>query len=319
MIYLLKQRTKLSEFVFANIKDAETIFYPVIKKSPFTQRLIKALYYKINDNFFLDFFPSETSLKLKSIRENDTLIVVGEDIYTYWVVSNLCRRVKHKVAFFWNSESDFARQKCTRFITKQNDKAKAIVSYIHNLGFCMASFDQRDAKLYNMFFFPQFYRFVPVEVKENYKYTFFFCGRDKGRKKIIDFYKNMLVPYGYCKFIVMSDGQANDPVPYDEYVEYIKNTEILCEAVQKNQTGLTVRAMEALFFNKKLITNSIEIMNYEIYHPNNILVINSATTRQEIEDFIRKPIVKIDDVIKSNYDVNTFVKILDKYARNNPF
>ena len=308
-------KSGLAEFIFSDIKDAEIIFYPVIKKLPFCVRLMKALYYKVNDNFYMNFFPRETTQRLKKIREEDTLIVVCENIYTYWVVSKLCRKVRYKVAFFWNSESDFARQKCTRSINREKDKAKAIVSYIRNLGFYMASFDKRDATLYKMFFYPQFYRFVSVEENIRYKYRFFFCGRDKGRKEIIDLYRKKLTPYGICRFVIMTDGKKIDPIPYNEYVKCIKNTEVLCEIVQQNQTGLTVRAVEALFLNKKLITNNIEIKKYDFYNPNNVLILNPSTSTFEIEQFLRSPIVNIDCSVKSKYDVNTLVRKLDNYAK----
>lgn len=315
MIYILKQKTKLSEFIFSGMDVAETIFYPPVRRNPFIHRIVKAIYYKMCDKIYLNFFPPETSAKLSAIKSEDTLIVVGEDIYTYWVVYNLCKHVKYKVAYFWNPKSTFERQKCTRNILKSKNKAHEIVSYIRNLGYTMATFDYGDALAFNMRFFPQFYRFIESTESKDMKYYFFFCGRDKGRKDTIEFYKEKLTPFGKCKFVVMSEGQTTDPIPYNEYVEYVKNSRVLCEAVQKNQIGLTVRSIEALFFNKKLITNNAEMKKYDIYVPNNVLIIDSSIRTRDIEDFLNKPMVKISDIIKKKYDVNTLAITLDRFAR----
>ncbi|MEO8235677.1 MAG: hypothetical protein ABI549_09710 [Flavobacterium sp.] len=50
-------------------------------------------------------------------------------------------------------------------------------------------------------------------------------------------------------------------------------TQVVLDIVRENQTGLSFRVFEAMAFQKKLITNNVNIVDYNFYNPNNILVI----------------------------------------------
>jgi glycosyltransferase involved in cell wall biosynthesis len=52
-------------------------------------------------------------------------------------------------------------------------------------------------------------------------------------------------------------------------------TNIVLDIVRENQVGLSFRIFEAMAFEKKLITNNKNILNYNFYNPNNILVIEN--------------------------------------------
>ena len=60
---------------------------------------------------------------------------------------------------------------------------------------------------------------------------------------------------------------------YDEVLKHLASTKVVVEIVQDNQTGLTARALEAMFFNTKLITNNREIKACSFYKKENIYII----------------------------------------------
>ena len=315
MIHVLISRYELSEYLFSNLDGIDTIFVPVRKHNSLPHRLVKAIYYKVCPKVYSNYLPKDVSDRLKAIPQNDTLIVIGEDIYFYWVLSHLCKHVKHKVAYFWNPCVSIENQKTCRQLQKTEDRAKAIVEYIRNLGFTMATFDSSDAVKYNMYYYPQFYRSYPeqTELTEKYDYDFYFCGRDKGRKTLIDFFQKRLSKFGKCKFIIIPESNP-DFMGYYDYIDEVKKAKVLCEIGQKGQTGLTIRALEALFFNKKMITTNEYVKQMDFYNPANILVLNQDTTDSEIEMFLNVRLKNYDSGILAKYDVMSMLASLSEVS-----
>lgn len=307
MIHVLISHYELSDFLFKDLKDIDTIFVPVRKHNTFIHRAIKAIYYHICDKVYSYCYPADIVKRLKEISSDDCLIVVGEDTYTYWMLSHICSHITNKVAYFWNPCKDLNKQKVNRSLSKSNNKPKAIVEYIRSLGFKMATFDRQDSINYNMAYFPQFYRFNKRNISSEIEYDFFFCGRDKGRRNIIDKYKYLFSKIGTCKFVIVETNSTADALGYFEYIKQIEKTRVICEVVQDGQTGLTIRAMEALFFGKKLITNNSSITEYDFYNPNNIFVFNNSTNKDDILRFLSTPLKCIDIFLLSRYDVHNIV------------
>ena len=310
MIHVLISHYELSDFLFKDLKEIDTIFVPVRKHNTFIHRAIKAIYYHIYDKVYSYCYPADIVKRLKEISSDDCLIVVGEDTYTYWMLSHICSHITNKVAYFWNTCSSIKDQKKCRRICKHPDKSKAIVEYIRSLGFKMATFDRQDSINYNMAYFPQFYRFNERNISSEIEYDFFFCGRDKGRKTIIEKYESLLSKIGNCNFIIVDTNNIADVLGYYEYLKQIENSRIICEVVQKGQSGLTVRALEALFFEKKLITNNESIIEFDFYDSNNIFIFRDTTSENDIKNFLSLPIKHIESNIKKKYEVNNLIKYL---------
>ena len=315
MIHVLISRYELSEYLFSDLDGIDTIFVPVRKHNSLPHRLVKAIYYKACPKVYSNYLPKNVSDRLRAIPQNDTLIVIGEDIYFYWVLSHLCKHVKHKVAYFWNPCVSIENQKTCRQLQKTEDRAKAIVEYIRNLGFTMATFDSSDAVKYNMYYYPQFYRSYPeqTEQTEKYDYDFYFCGRDKGRKTLIDFFQKRLSKFGKCKFIIIPESNP-DFMGYYDYIDEVKKAKVLCEIGQKGQTGLTIRALEALFFNKKMITTNEYVKRMDFYNPANILVLNQDITDSEIEMFLNVELKNYESGILAKYDVKSMLASLSEVS-----
>lgn len=60
----------------------------------------------------------------------------------------------------------------------------------------------------------------------------------------------------------------------DEMMKAFENSDCILDAPQEGQTGLTIRTLECLGAKKKLITTNEDIVNYDFYNENNILVFN---------------------------------------------
>ena len=82
---------------------------------------------------------------------------------------------------------------------------------------------------------------------------------------------------------------------------YIKKSKVLLDVNRNGQEGLTFRVLESLGLNKKLITTNSDIINYDFYNPNNILVINE-----------KKPVIPIS-FFETNYE-EIPKEIFEKYT-----
>jgi hypothetical protein len=59
-----------------------------------------------------------------------------------------------------------------------------------------------------------------------------------------------------------------------ETVQAMAKTRIVIDAEHPVQLGLTMRTIETLGAGRKLLTTNADVVNYDFYHPNNILVVN---------------------------------------------
>lgn len=71
--------------------------------------------------------------------------------------------------------------------------------------------------------------------------------------------------------------------------------------------------MEALFYNKKLITNNPEIRNFDFFHPNNIFILEQENL-EEIPAFMEKPMYMQPDSLKAKYDVGSWLSFYKEKA-----
>src|SRR5690606_22427697 len=67
---------------------------------------------------------------------------------------------------------------------------------------------------------------------------------------------------------------VKDYISLKEVINYMEGSTILLDIQKENQEGLSFRVFEALGYEKKLITTNKDIVNYDFYNPNNILIID---------------------------------------------
>ncbi|WP_249366600.1 lipopolysaccharide biosynthesis protein [Neobacillus rhizophilus] len=95
-------------------------------------------------------------------------------------------------------------------------------------------------------------------------------------------------------------------MPSEKLTEKLKQSRAVVDIQHPNQTGLTMRTIEMLGANKKLITTNKDIRHYDFYHPNNIVIVD----REHIEvppEFMSTPYVPVDKTIRNRYSIAYFV------------
>ncbi|MBV7405695.1 hypothetical protein [Enterobacter sp. ENT03] len=172
------------------------------------------------------------------------------------------------------------KRKIIVFRNKLPIKFSSTIDKLQACGFEMYTFDNSDAKLYNIIYKGQYlpcvYSLKSVEQKNNA----YFLGLNKGRQSILMALSDKLSERGITPDITLVKKYNFGIKFYHGKISYLENVNKLLEStyvidiVSEGQTGLTLRALEATFYHRKLITNNPAIKQYEFYNENNILILN---------------------------------------------
>jgi len=257
-------------------------------------------YYKYNYNCF--FMRVIRKLRLdgklvwgdwyKTIDKFD-LVILGENYYSFNISRYIKKKNKHcrLIVYFWN---------CI------NDGYKEILEDKNIDEFW--TFDKNDSNSYKMKYNPQFYtKNVKIEDKNTKKkYDIVFLGRAKGRKEQILNLENEFKRKGLNYNIRIIENEK-DLVKYDDYLDWLSKSKSILDITCNNQVGLTLRCMESIFLEKKLITNNKEIKKYNFYNPKNIFILDEDNM-DNIETFLNSPYEKVDQEIIEYYDFESWLK-----------
>lgn len=200
------------------------------------------------------------------------------------------------------------------------------VECARNNGWEVWSFDKEDCKEFGFHYNHQFYPFEILSNGNNYdnKYDLLFIGYNKGRRDRLLKLNQEWLDEGLQSKIIIREwskyglfhlsyhfGGAKityRETPYSKVIKLIKKSKCLVDIVKDNQAGLTVRTIEAIAFNKKLVTNNSFVKTMDFYHPNNVYIIGEE---RNIVDFINEPYVHIDNIEK-NYCIINWIKTFNK-------
>lgn len=229
-----------------------------------------------------------------NLEEEDYIIIfdsISEEVATYLITNN-----KGKwIYWYWNPIKE--------------EKILYLKKRINSI----FTFDKYDSLKYGLKYFSQFYWEKTMENFERNEYDTIFIGYTKGREKILqnlkdEFLKNDLNIFfyllnsgkmNYLKYKIKEKLKKNQYIiPYEKVVDLTKKSKSIIDIVSVGQTGLTLRALEAMFFKKKLITNNLEIKKYEFYNKKNVYILSEDS---DIKAFLNS---------EMDYE---YLKNIDKY------
>ena len=228
--------------------------------------------------------------KNEDIKDVETIIVFDSayNPYAVKIMRNKCKDCKI-ILYYWNHINEHSK----KFLEDKNIDE-------------FWTFDTSDAKKYNVNYNSQFYT-KNIELERNdFIYDVLFLGRAKNREEILLDLSDKLKQRGINSKNIIIENEK-DFVPYEEYLKLLPKTKVILDIVDGKQAGLTLRPMEALFFNKKLITNNLDIVNYDFYNPNNIFILGKDDI-SNIKQFIDSSYEPVNEEIVNYYDFEEWVK-----------
>lgn len=93
----------------------------------------------------------------------------------------------------------------------------------------------------------------------------------------------------------------------EEIARIVDCSKIILDIQHPKQTGLTMRTIEMLGMNKKIMTTNASIEQYDFYNPRNISIVD----RKDIiidEEFLNLPYEKVKDDIYQKYSLNNWIR-----------
>lgn len=146
-----------------------------------------------------------------------------------------------------------------------------------------------------------------------------FIGTDKGRKNFLLNLKEELVPFGIkCDFRIVDNFKSLYDKDYSREVDYFTLCHLtqqacaLLDVVQKRQSGLTLRFMEGILFDKKVITTNHSICKNKDFGNNPNIYVLTPNNINEVNTFLRKSTIAYPEWMKEKYSFDRWLERLDK-------
>lgn len=194
------------------------------------------------------------------------------------------------------------------------------------------SFDLRDCEKYpQLKFRPLFFgdQFRKVEHKGDYKYDLCFCGtihsdRYAVIKKVQEIAKKKGLScfwflYLQSKFIYKFYKATKkefrgtdesmfsfDKMSADEIARVVDESRVILDIQHPKQTGLTMRTIEMIGMNKKLITTNESIKEYDFFYPDNVAIVNRNDMTIP-EEFFNTAYHSLSKEIYENYSLKSWI------------
>lgn len=187
------------------------------------------------------------------------------------------------------------------------------------------SFMKEDALKYNFkygatFYNPQLLAQNSIE-KDSQTSTdcdLLFVGTDKGRKDFLLNLKSQLEQNKVaCDFKIVDNFRSLFSRKYSREISYKylcrlnKRTSAILDVVQEGQTGLTLRIMEGLLFDKKIVTTNAAIRTDKDFKDNPNIYVIAKDNIKELYTFLKKPIAEYPNDLKAKYSFTSWLKRID--------
>ncbi len=138
------------------------------------------------------------------------------------------------------------------------------------------SFDKGDCDKYGFHHYTTYYSKLPLEIPKQLESDAFFVGVSKGERheKLVKLYRRLKETNALPDFYIANHGNRKDRekgIHYNEWLNYndvlqkVLKTNCLIEIVGKGHQGFTLRTVEALCYNKRLVTDNPVVKDLKYY------------------------------------------------------
>lgn len=284
-------------------KIGENRVLNIYKSNAYLNRVFRKILFKIHFPLMKIFFTDWD----KEAKKSDLIILLDTGNAKY-LLPYLKKKYKDSkiILWYWNP------------VSKSIDPSDVDYEDIE-----VWSFDPEDCKKYGFKYNTQFFVNSNIEraVKCNLdEFDVFFIGTDKGRHgeliKLKELFDSIGAKY---HFHIVGDTQKEipgfesnylKPLSYFQLLGYDIRSKVIVDIVSEGQNGLTLRPLEAMFLNKKLITNFKKIKEYDFYDPQNIFILG-VDDPADLKKFIFSDYKYVDEKIKLSYDITAWLSRFD--------
>lgn len=299
---------------------------------------------------YFDDRPSTRSIIKAIIRINKKLISLYISNYSNKIINKI-EKISYDYVLLISGQSLSFDENAIKKIKTTHPKAKFVlyqwdslknfpyIQKFHKYFDTIYSFDKKDVNnsekmKFLPLFFSKKYQEIANNSKWNTKYDFSFVGTAHPKKyklinkmsqelkqiypkQFIYFFLPSKLVYIYRKIknIEFRNAKYKEfhfvPLSNKELDKILKNTNCILDSAQDGQNGLTIRTIEALGAQKKLITTNPNILTYDFYCEENIYVYSGEFDFNA--KFFTNPYKPVDCKIYNQYTLHSWLnKLLDR-------
>lgn len=219
------------------------------------------------------------------------------------------------------------------WLHKKNPDSKIIIFYTNKVNYnnnpnklkrnwcSIWTCDKVDSEKYNLNLYDGVAYFKIYKVKkEEPIYDVFYIGKDKGRldyllsleKKFNDLgLKTYINIVAERRWFSKRNKRYRPIMPYKEVLENLGKSKAILHLSQGAQYGITMRIMESLIHNIKLITDCSYLVNYDFYNENNIFILGKDDFNR-LSEFMNTPYEKVDAKVLEHIYFEDMLKYIVK-------
>lgn len=273
------------------------------------------IFHKVIRNFGSLFTIFEINKKLKNNIKNANVIIIFDSVVKNSFIK-LIRKINPSIRIIIYFRNKFSTVK----------KRNINIEKLNKLNVEYWTYNLNDAKKFEFNYNNQFWNLnflKKLSLNNAIKFDMVFLGRNKNRVEILNkldafckknYLKNFfyLVPYSNNDF---DKNKNNEFLKYDKYLEIINSSNVIIDLVTQENYGLTLRPLESMFLQKKIITNYIQIKDYDFYDKNNVFIIG-IDDENRLNDFIKSDFKQLNNEIMYKY---TYDGWLDNFNMEGDF
>lgn len=113
--------------------------------------------------------------------------------------------------------------------------------------------------------------------------------------------------YKNCEMSAKNYEIKTQGLEYEQYISLVKKSRAILNLDKYPQMGLSVRAIEALFYHKKYITDNPDVKDEPFYNGHNVFVLGEDSIEM-LPQFIKEPYLEYDENIVNYYSIEEWVK-----------
>lgn len=253
-------------------------------------------------NIKIVYFNEQILAQIK--EEQDIIFIIRPDLLSDFCLQQLKESSKRMVAYYYDSCQKYPRQ-------------IEIIKYFDEI----YSYEDKDIAQFNFIRTNNFIYDSNIE-KAEIKYDIFNISSFDNRIEEIDKISKVLVNGGFQIYFLLfwyEKLNYNHLTSITKYISLQESKELIAQSkamidIQRtDQNGLSFRTFESLGYQKKLLTTNPKVQDYDFFHPNNMMVIDSLNINiEEIKNFLSLPYVEISAEILAKYSVHNFTSQIFK-------
>lgn len=309
MIHIIYYNYSYTRYILNVFQDNNEISLLQVNRETWLEEKLIAINKYLNKSIYIPaYFNKELSKFISHIKEDDTLILfdyLKYDNVKYILAHTNCHNIH---LWFWNT-------------INATTKRLLPLKIQSNLKF--HTFDPDDSKKYDLILHNQVYRIDRnINSQDICSIDFFFIGLNKNRYNLLYKLNQKLREWGYTTKIVILDKSIrpfedngieviNKEIDYEIILEFISDSKVLIDLTKEGQKGPTLRCLEGLFLNKKIVTNN-NIRTLPFYNENNFLLLSENLSKDQLKSFMSKEYSPCAESLKNSYNIETWLSEIEK-------